>query len=94
VPVRYLGRIERSSPAEGSLDLHTEVQARIVAEAFADAPTETSGTDGEDAKAAPNGSTKNGKANGVHPEPAKVKAAKADLARAESASRTSSKRKK
>jgi 2-oxoglutarate dehydrogenase E1 component len=38
LPVRYIGRPERSSPAEGSLDLHQEEQARIVAAAFEDAP--------------------------------------------------------
>jgi 2-oxoglutarate dehydrogenase E1 component len=37
-PVRYIGRPERSSPAEGALDLHQEEQARIVAAAFEDAP--------------------------------------------------------
>lgn len=35
---RYIGRIERSSPAEGSLDLHLDEQRRIVEEAFANAP--------------------------------------------------------
>jgi len=38
VPVRYVGRPERSSPAEGSLDLHQEEQARIIAAAFENAP--------------------------------------------------------
>jgi hypothetical protein len=35
-PVRYIGRAERSSPAEGSLDQHNEEQAAIVAAAFAE----------------------------------------------------------
>ena len=38
LPVRYIGRPERSSPAEGSLATHNEEQARIVAAAYADAP--------------------------------------------------------
>jgi 2-oxoglutarate dehydrogenase E1 component len=35
-PIRYIGRPERSSPAEGSLHKHNEEQAAIVAAAFAD----------------------------------------------------------
>ena len=38
IPVRYVGRPERSSPAVGSLDRHNQEQAAIVAAAFADAP--------------------------------------------------------
>ncbi len=38
LPIRYIGRAERASPAEGSADLHAIEQARIVAEAFADVP--------------------------------------------------------
>jgi 2-oxoglutarate dehydrogenase E1 component len=38
LPVRYVGRPERASPAEGSAERHAAEQARIVAEAFADAP--------------------------------------------------------
>ncbi len=37
-PIRYLGRPERSSPAEGSLQKHNQEQASIVAAAFADVP--------------------------------------------------------
>jgi 2-oxoglutarate dehydrogenase E1 component len=37
-PIRYIGRPESSSPAEGSLDKHNHMQAAIVAEAFADVP--------------------------------------------------------
>ncbi|RIK43053.1 MAG: 2-oxoglutarate dehydrogenase E1 component, partial [Chloroflexi bacterium] len=33
-PVRYIGRPERASPAEGSADAHAEEQARIVAAAW------------------------------------------------------------
>jgi 2-oxoglutarate dehydrogenase E1 component len=35
LPVRYIGRPEQASPAEGSIDDHQEEQARIVAAAFA-----------------------------------------------------------
>jgi 2-oxoglutarate dehydrogenase E1 component len=38
-PIRYIGRPEGSSPAEGSLDKHNVQQAKIVAAAFADVPT-------------------------------------------------------
>jgi len=37
-PIRYIGRPESSSPAEGSLDKHNHRQAAIVAAAFADVP--------------------------------------------------------
>ncbi len=36
IPVRYIGRPEQASPAEGYADKHKENQARIVAAAFAD----------------------------------------------------------
>jgi len=39
IPVRYIGRPERSSPAVGSLDRHNHEQAEIVAAAFADVPS-------------------------------------------------------
>lgn len=35
VPLRYVGRPERASTAEGAADVHTAEQARIVAEALA-----------------------------------------------------------
>ncbi len=38
-PIRYIGRPESSSPAEGSLDKHNLQQASIVAAAFADVPS-------------------------------------------------------
>ncbi|MGH2535306.1 MAG: 2-oxoglutarate dehydrogenase E1 component [Thermomicrobiales bacterium] len=38
LPLRYEGRPERASPAEGSAERHATEQARIVAAAFADAP--------------------------------------------------------
>jgi 2-oxoglutarate dehydrogenase E1 component len=34
LPVRYIGRPERASPAEGSADAHAVEQARIVEEAL------------------------------------------------------------
>ncbi len=36
LPVRYIGRRERASPAEGSNDDHQREQTRIVAAAFAE----------------------------------------------------------
>jgi 2-oxoglutarate dehydrogenase E1 component len=38
LPLTYIGRPERASPAEGYADLHQREQARIVSAAFADAP--------------------------------------------------------
>jgi 2-oxoglutarate dehydrogenase E1 component len=38
LPVRYIGRPERSSPAEGSLEHHNEEQAAIVRSALGRAP--------------------------------------------------------
>ncbi len=43
LPVRYAGRPERASPAEGSADRHAEEQARIVAAAFSDPPAKDAG---------------------------------------------------
>jgi 2-oxoglutarate dehydrogenase E1 component len=40
--IRYIGRPERASPAEGYAQTHTEEQARIVADALA-SPQRTSG---------------------------------------------------
>ncbi len=47
-PVRYIGRPERSSPAEGSLEQHNEEQAAIVAAALDNAPelSESNGANG------------------------------------------------
>ncbi|CAA9522815.1 MAG: 2-oxoglutarate dehydrogenase E1 component [uncultured Thermomicrobiales bacterium] len=59
LPIRYAGRPERASPAEGSATQHAEEQARIVGEAFADPPSRAkrSGrTTTNGAKAATNGS--------------------------------------
>jgi 2-oxoglutarate dehydrogenase E1 component len=38
IPIRYLGRPDRASPAEGSLYIHNDEQARIVEAAFTDVP--------------------------------------------------------
>jgi hypothetical protein len=65
VPVRYIGRPERSSPAEGSLDLHQEEQARIVAAAFEDAPP-LPATTAAAAKPARASATAAAKTNGHH----------------------------
>jgi 2-oxoglutarate dehydrogenase E1 component len=64
--VRYIGRIERSSPAEGALDLHLEEQQRVVEEAFANVPAAPSNGRSR--------ATKNG-TNGAHAD--EVGAAKA-----------------
>ncbi|MDQ3514770.1 MAG: 2-oxoglutarate dehydrogenase E1 component [Chloroflexota bacterium] len=61
LPVRYAGRPERASPAEGSADQHAEEQARIVRGAFAaivaSGPAAVPGQDGRPAT--------NGAASGV-----------------------------
>jgi 2-oxoglutarate dehydrogenase E1 component len=51
-PVRYIGRPERSSPAEGSLEQHNEEQAAIVAAALLRAP-ETGEANGANGAAEP-----------------------------------------
>lgn len=38
LPIRYVGRPDRASPAEGSLYTHNEIQAQIVAAAYAEPP--------------------------------------------------------
>ena len=48
--VRYIGRPERSSPAEGSAYRHAEEQAAIVRAAFADVPVRA-GKNGRRARA-------------------------------------------
>lgn len=60
MPIRYIGRPDRASPAEGSLYIHNEEQARIVAAAFADLP----------AANGRGGTAQNGKAAGTADEPA------------------------
>jgi 2-oxoglutarate dehydrogenase E1 component len=53
IPLAYLGRPDRASPAEGSLYIHNEEQARIVEAAFANVPAPSNG--------GANGSARNGK---------------------------------
>jgi 2-oxoglutarate dehydrogenase E1 component len=60
LPISYIGRPERASPAEGSLYIHNEEQARIVEAAFADAPATSSRTQA-------NGARGNGKAAATQP---------------------------
>ena len=55
MPVRYVGRPERASPAEGSAERHAAEQARIVAEAFADAPAPEGGSASSNGAARTNG---------------------------------------
>ncbi|MGB3329008.1 MAG: 2-oxoglutarate dehydrogenase E1 component [Thermomicrobiales bacterium] len=59
IPVHYLGRPERASPAVGSLDRHNREQAAIVTAAFADVPElpAKAETASEDHGAASNGTT-------------------------------------
>jgi 2-oxoglutarate dehydrogenase E1 component len=46
LPIRYIGRPERASPAEGSAERHASEQERIVSEAFADVPERKRSTNG------------------------------------------------
>ncbi|MEJ7761723.1 MAG: 2-oxoglutarate dehydrogenase E1 component [Thermomicrobiales bacterium] len=55
LPVRYVGRPERSSPAEGSADQHAEEQARIVREAFAVTGPDAAAIPGQNGRPATNG---------------------------------------
>ena len=50
-PIRYIGRPEASSPAEGSLGKHTAIQAAIVAAAFADVPPPDAGSSSKNGSA-------------------------------------------
>jgi 2-oxoglutarate dehydrogenase E1 component len=67
IPIDYIGRPERASPAEGSAEAHADEQARIVSEAFANAPTVTGVKDGaRKAHAVKNGAVEMPGANGQH----------------------------
>ncbi len=73
LPVRYVGRPERASPAEGSAERHAAEQGRIVAAAFADAASVEERTVAD--AAATNGA--GGRANGARAakrEPATARA--------------------
>ena len=72
MPIDYIGRPERASPAEGSAEAHADEQARIVTEAFTNAPTVTGGKDGaRKANAVKNGAVDMPGANGQHRDVAK-----------------------
>ncbi|MDP9368097.1 MAG: 2-oxoglutarate dehydrogenase E1 component [Chloroflexota bacterium] len=63
LPVRYIGRPERASPAEGSADRHAEEQSRIVAEAFSGvAPLVAAAGSGREDGGGAGGSGTNGRA--------------------------------
>ncbi len=55
--VRYNGRPERASPAEGAADLHKIEQARIVSTAFADPPSPAPTNGKRSSRSAANGTT-------------------------------------
>jgi 2-oxoglutarate dehydrogenase E1 component len=59
LPLRYAGRPERASPAEGSLDRHGVEQARIIQAALADAPSVAVAANGRRGEKT-NGSARNG----------------------------------
>ena len=73
IPVRYVGRPERASPAEGSAERHAAEQARIVAAAFADAPEVGGGR----SERAANGVAANGNGGGNGAVPATAEPAAA-----------------
>jgi 2-oxoglutarate dehydrogenase E1 component len=60
LPVRYAGRPERASPAEGSLDRHGVEQGRIIQSALADAPATAVAANGRGQSAKTNGAARNG----------------------------------
>ncbi|HET7094162.1 MAG TPA: hypothetical protein VFI22_11800, partial [Thermomicrobiales bacterium] len=75
LPIRYIGRPERASPAEGYADRHAAEQARIIAEAFgAVGETMLAGAAGALVAAATNGAKADGRhgpgANGAKSGPA------------------------
>ncbi len=74
LPVSYIGRPERASPAEGAADLHAAEQKRIVDAAFTGAPDAGNSTKpiGNGRKSSTNGHSKNGEsAEIVEKKPAK-----------------------
>ena len=60
LPLRYAGRPERASPAEGSLDRHGAEQARIIQAALADAPSVAVAANGRGRGEKTNGAARNG----------------------------------
>lgn len=74
IPVRYIGRPEQASPAEGSAELHMAAQKAIVEAAFADnLPSDDGGV-----SAAPSQNASNGKSDKVIAEKSRVSAGTAD----------------
>jgi len=73
LPVNYIGRPERASPAEGAADLHAAEQKRIVSAALSDAPEiERAKSNGNGRKTGANGHAKSGEAvEVVEKKPAK-----------------------
>jgi len=66
--LRYIGRPEAASPAEGKAATHLLEQARIVAEAYANvAPVLTSPAHGSAPTNGKNGTYKNGTAKAAQP---------------------------
>jgi 2-oxoglutarate dehydrogenase E1 component len=59
LPLRYAGRPERASPAEGSLDRHGVEQARIIQAALADAPSIAVAANGRGRGEKTNGAARN-----------------------------------
>ena len=60
LPLRYAGRPERASPAEGSLDRHGAEQARIIQAALVDAPSVAVAANGRGRGEKTNGAARNG----------------------------------
>ena len=60
LPLRYAGRPERASPAEGSLDRHGVEQARIIQTALADARSVAVAANGRGRGEKTNGAARNG----------------------------------
>jgi 2-oxoglutarate dehydrogenase E1 component len=60
LPVRYAGRPDRASPAEGSLDRHGAEQARIIQVALVEAPSVAVAANGRGRGEKTNGAARNG----------------------------------
>jgi 2-oxoglutarate dehydrogenase E1 component len=60
LPLRYAGRPERASPAEGLLDRHGVEQARIIQAALMEAPSVTVAANGRGRGEKTNGAARNG----------------------------------
>ena len=77
-PIRYLGRPERSSPAEGSAHQHNLEQARIVAAAFSDVPEPSKPAASRNGRHS--GSSNGSSRNGAVKKPSKKSAAVTETA--------------